>query len=400
MDIKESLETLKEQGAFTGKRLILWGIGHNTEQVLVWLRQKGMTAAYIVDNFKCTFYKEYEGLTVHDAAYLDCEADKDGLAVLLAVNFADAIRRQLGAMGVHTIYNLLNLQEKKAERCEVEYRFQDRSRGMETLCYVMAGYEPLLYDNVLGRIRKHSCPDMDYCLISSGIYSQELDGIAARYGWSYLSTAQNQVCFIQNKVIELHPKARYIFKLDEDIFIGAGYFENMLKAYRRLEEEGEYRIGFLVPVIPVNCFGYRSFLNAVGKTKAYEQKFGRAYRSRFSAVFSLSQVAEYLWKETGSFDQRAKWFAEERDGFTVCDCYFNIGAMLYDRQRWSMMGRWPEKPGTGMGMDESFILRDNAEKDFAVYEIGNVLAGHFAFGHQKERMREFYREHPEIFQML
>ena len=63
-----------------------------------------------------------------------------------------------------------------------------------------------------------------------------------------------------------------------------------------------------------------------------------------------------------------------------------------------MMGKWPEAPGeSGMGRDEAFICQDNGNKDLAIYEVKNVLAGHLAFGHQKERMLKYYREHREKF---
>ena len=65
-----------------------------------------------------------------------------------------------------------------------------------------------------------------------------------------------------------------------------------------------------------------------------------------------------------------------------------------------MMGKWPEKSGeSGMGTDEGYIYQDNVEKDMSIYEIQSVLAGHLAFGHQKQRMLKYYKEHPEIFKM-
>ena len=63
-----------------------------------------------------------------------------------------------------------------------------------------------------------------------------------------------------------------------------------------------------------------------------------------------------------------------------------------------MMGKWPEAPGeSGMGRDEAFICQDNVNKDLAIYEVKNVLAGHLAFGHQKEKMLKYYKENHEKF---
>ena len=71
---------------------------------------------------------------------------------------------------------------------------------------------------------------------------------------------------------------------------------------------------------------------------------------------------------------------------------------MYTRERWAMMGGWPDNnEGSGMGGDEHWICADNREKDMAIYEISNVLAGHLAFGCQKKRMVQYYQEHPEKF---
>ena len=71
---------------------------------------------------------------------------------------------------------------------------------------------------------------------------------------------------------------------------------------------------------------------------------------------------------------------------------------MFSRERWLMMGKWPELPGeSGMGRDEAYICEDNRKKDLAIYEVKSVLAGHLAFGHQKKRMMQYYREHAEKF---
>lgn len=250
---------------------------------------------------------------------------------------------------------------------------------------------------MLTRIKRYEHPGIDYCIVSSGLYSEKLARTAEDYGWSYLSTEVNQVAYIQNLVIELHPQAERIFKFDEDIFIGEGFFGDMLAAMDETEAKGEYRIGFMVPVIPLNCAGYVSYLDAVGRRQEFEERFGRAYRSRYSAVYQVPEAAEYMWSTMENFDKTARLFSR-RKGSIIVNCYYNIGCILFTRRRWLMMGKWPVVPGTtGMGADEETIQRDNAEKDMTIYEVQNVLAGHFAFGHQKSAMERFYREHPEVF---
>lgn len=383
------------------KPIVLWGIGRQTKEVIdgLYSLDKNIHILMIADNFKYTFQKEYKSIPVREPRCL-ADVDKASIVVLLAVNYAGAIRKQLTAYGITEIYNLRNLAEQtKEEGCSLHYHFVDRKYDRKALCYILAGYEQHLWDNTLARIAVFQSEEVDYCLVSSGKYDKRLEELAEDNHWSYLYTEQNQVCFIQNLVVELHPKAEYIIKMDEDIFIGKDFFTGMLREFHKIEKEGDYRIGFAVPVIPLNCSGYVSYLHAIGKKEEYEQRFGRAYKSRFSAVYNVEETAEYLWGLMGNFDSMASRFSK-RDGYCVCDCYFNIGCIMYTRERWLMMGKWPEKQGeTGMGIDEAYIYQDNVEKDMSVYEIQNVLAGHLAFGHQKQRMMKYYKDHPEIFDM-
>lgn len=400
--VEDSLKKLSEDGKLN-KPIVLWGINGMTSGIINWLRENGygQNLLFIADNFKYTFYQEYQGLPVVEPGKIR-ELEEDSVAAVFGVQKNQAnIRKQLEAYGVTEIYNLANLSEKTIlEKCNLSYGFQNRSKGKKYLCYILAGYDPALWDSTLARVEAFQNDSVDYCLVSSGKYVDFLDVFAAKNGWSYLYTETNQVCFIQNKVIELHPAAEYIFKMDEDMFIGAGFFERMIQEYHRIEREGDYKIGFVVPVIPLNCCGYVSYLKLSGNREAYEQRFGRAYRCGFSAVFNVEETAEFLWDTVGTFDVMAHKFLQN-EGYQILNSYFNIGCILFSRNRWLMMGKWPEKPGeSGMGTDEAYIYQDNVENSLSIYEVQGVLAGHLAFGHQKKRMLEYYKEHRERFQIV
>lgn len=396
--IIENLNTLYIKNRLN-KPIIIWGIGSQTDELLDGIRDLGChkNILMILENFKDTFLQEYKGIPVK-RPYALHNLERDSFVVLLSVNYADAIRRQLNAYGVKEIYNLRDLTESVSlEKCNLPYHFINRSKKKENLCYVLAGYEPALWENTLGRIESFQDNNVDYCLVSSGKYDDALAQIAQRNDWSYLYTMQNQVCYIQNLVIELHPYAEYIIKMDEDMFIGRNFFPTMLSEFHKIEKEGDYRIGFAVPVIPLNCSGYVSYLKLTGTKESYEQRFGRAYRSRFSAVFNVPETAEFLWNTMDTFDSMADQFANNT-GYNICDCYFNIGCIMFTRERWLMMGKWPEDPnGSGMGTDEAYIYSDNIEKDLSIYEFQNVLVGHLAFGHQKQQMIAYYKKYSEKF---
>lgn len=396
--IEEYLEQLDRQKKLN-KSIVLWGIGNQTKEVIAWLDTNSYKdkILFIADNFKNTFCKEYEGVRVLDPEALEA-LEKGSFAVILCINYAEDVKRQLGAYEITEIYNLRDPNASfDLFRYEIPYHFADRSRGKRYLCYILAGYEPELWDDTIGRVEMFQNRDVDYCLISSGKRDSALERIADRNGWSYLWTEKNQVCFIQNLVIELHPAAEYMIKMDEDIFVGKDFFSLMIQGYHRIEREGEYRIGFVVPVVPLNCCGYATYLRLTGNTGEYEKRFGRAYKSRFSAVFNVPETARFLWDTMETFDSMADRFLEY-EGYDTLDCYYNIGCIMFSRKRWMMMGKWPEVPGeSGMGKDEALICQDNVNKDMAIYELHNVLAGHLAFGHQKQEMLEYYHKYRDKF---
>lgn len=397
--IQDNLEKLKRDGILK-KDIVLWGIGRQSSEMYEWIcRNYGSEKIIrIIDNFKGTFTSEWRGIPVSGI---------DGLAglvaeeyvVLLAVNYANAIRAQLEAYGIMQVYNLYDLEEQCMHgNPRPEYQFYDRSRGRKNLCYILAGYENDLWESTLERILCFQSEEFDYCIVSSGKYDEKLKQLAEDAGWSYLYSETNQVCILQNIVIELHPTAKYIIKMDEDMFIGAGFFEEMLNAYDKIEQTGEYRIGFMVPVIPLNCCGYVTYLNLTGKTAQFEKQFGKAYRSRFSAVYDIVETAEYLWDTMEDFDSMAAYFTRYQGKTEILGCYFNIGCIMFSRERWLMMGKWPENPdSTGMGEDEAYIYKDNVEKDMPIYEAQGILVGHLAFGQQKQRMKQYYRMHRNKF---
>lgn len=173
-------------------------LGKQTKTVIEWLREHGHgdQILAIVDNFKCTFCQEYEGIPVHEPIYMNT-LDPDSYEVILAINYAADVRKQIAAYGVTDVYNLRNLEEDTQRyRFDIPYSFMDRKKDRKYLCYVLAGYESHLWESTLARIEAFQDERVDYCLVSSGKYDVQLDEIAARNGWSYLWTQENQVCYI------------------------------------------------------------------------------------------------------------------------------------------------------------------------------------------------------------
>ena len=384
------------------EHVFLWGIGKKTKSLIEGIRSKipNLEIEGIIDNFKSDFLAEYESVPVFPALKLE-EYDEKDVSVLLAVATSQSIWKMLDALGIKNVHNLTNPDDRyEPKRCDYPYTFIDRKKDKDALVYVLAGYQKELWDTSLARMFEFMEPEFDYCMISSGKHDEQLQEFCEKYGWSYIYSDHNQICYLQNLVIGLHPKAQMFIKLDEDMFIGRGFYSRLLNGYRKAEETGEYRVGCVVPVMPLNYNSYISYLDAIGKRSEFEERFGRSYRCVFSAPYSTQEAAVWIWETLDSVDAMSDYFAK-RDAAPkpLCSLY-NIGAILYSRKRWIMFGKWPEDPEhSGMGVDEGYLFRENMGAGMATYEIQNVFAAHFAFSEQKNMMFDYYRNNHHKFEM-
>lgn len=281
-------------------------------------------------------------------------------------------------------------------------KFIDRSSGTEFACIVLAGYKDYLYPAVFGRLKKYAPKDMDICIVTSGKFCDKVNAICEENNWSYLSTEENNVCLVQNVAIDLHPKAKYIFKLDEDIFITEGFFEGLKRAYNHAED-GLYFPGVVAPLIPINGYGHVRVLDKLGLTEEYEKRFGHV---KFAAghnrpIESSSEVAKFFWGEDDvipSIDEMNRRFANEPIDERAVPFRFSIGAILLDRTVWEDMGFFPvDRDSVSLGTDEVELCSFCCLKSRPLIVSENVLVGHFSFGPQNAIMKEYYEQHEERF---
>ena len=116
------------------------------------------------------------------------------------------------------------------------------------------------------------------CIVSSGIYSERLKEIAEKYGWSYISMKKNCVTLALNSAIKSFPSAEKIFKIDEDIFITEGFFEELPKAFENAKESAIF----------MHCLpAFHDLKTTIGK-QVYE-KFGLSELEVTDEVFEGSR---------------------------------------------------------------------------------------------------------------
>ena len=180
--------------------------------------------------------------------------------------------------------------------------FDDRRTGANVLVCMLAGYKSDLWRFVMPRFRA-ALPEADVCIISPGLRHDGLADLCRREGWSYLSTATNDVALAQNVCYRLHDGAEMIVKLDEDMFLLPDTITRLLAAYRDIKAEGVVDPGFVAPMIPLNGFCYRYLLEMLGLLDAYEAAFGRAKLATSGlAVHTDPAAARWIWERTAPLD--------------------------------------------------------------------------------------------------
>lgn len=301
-------------------------------------------------------------------------------------------------------YKLKSYKDVKMLNERVQYtgKFINRSKERKYLCIALAGYKEFFYPAFFSRLEKFMDERLDVCIITSGLYSEEIDEICKRNDWSYLSTNENNVSLVQNVAINLHPKAELIFKLDEDILITKDYFDHMLLAYS-LAKDSEYLPGVIAPIIPINGYGHMRVLEKLQLKKLYEEKFEKPlYAAGPSRMIENSvEVAKFFWGENEyipTIDQMNAQFWNGEKKVLPCPIRFSIGAILFERQLWEKMGYFKvSKKGVAMGGDESQLCSYCCEYSKPIMVSDNVVVGHLGFGPQNAAMKEYYLGHKEKF---
>ncbi len=286
---------------------------------------------------------------------------------------------------------------------EGKYNFFDNRKNYDTVCIVIAGYKNYLYHNVFARLIKFLPANIDVCIVSSGLYDDTLKQIAVNNSWSYLYTKRNCVTLAQNIAIGFHQNAKYIYKMDEDIFVTKKSFETMMDTYKKVSTSGDYNVGFVAPLIPINGYGHLRILKKLKLVDYYETHFERpiyaSYNTRF--IEKDPAVAKFFWSDNGVFpkiDILNDLLQKEPFQYTSCPIRFSIGFILFTRESWDKFGRWEvPKKGSGMGLDEVQICSWCMSNSKAIIIAENTVVGHLSFGQQNFEMKKYYEKHNDLF---
>lgn len=284
--------------------------------------------------------------------------------------------------------------------------FLNNSKGADSACFILAGYKQFTWDIVFKRIKQFCTGGIDVCIVSSGVYSEELKQYAEKYGWSYISMKRNCVTLALNSAINCFPSAKNIFKIDEDIFITEGFFEELPKAFN--EAAKEYFPAFSAPLIPINGYGYRRVLERLNLVKVYTEKFEYPKISAgiHMQVENNPEVAKFFWGEKNivlQIDELNTLIKSQNQEdiqlYAVCPIRFSIGAIYFQRSLLEQNGWFPVHKGNGMGTDEEYICNLATSHSKAIIVSERQVVGHLSFGKQNKPMQEYFLANKDRFEI-
>lgn len=298
--------------------------------------------------------------------------------------------------GVHAL--------RRYSRLHDGHRLDDRRTGARVLVCMLAGYKPELWPRVMARFRIARPVGADVCLISPGTRSAELEALCRREGWSYLTTATNDVSLAQNVCYRLHPHAAMIVKLDEDMFLLPDSITTLLAEYEAIKLAGEVDPGLVAPMIPLNGFCYRHLLEMLGELDAYEAAFGRAQLTTAGMpVQTDPAAARWIWERTAPLAATAARLAAMPPRRLLCPIQFSIGLIVFERGFWEAIGcfavhRHRLLAGIStLGGDEAYLCMRAMEASRPIVVTTATLAGHFSFGPQYAAQRALLAQRPDLF---
>lgn len=292
-------------------------------------------------------------------------------------------------------------QRKINKRLKGEHVFESRSNGSDILIIILAGYKDFCKDVVFSRIKEFAPKDADICIVSSGLYKEDLSNLAKENNWSYISCKRNNVCAALNIAINEFKNAKLIYKLDEDIFITKHFFPTLLDVYNNCKDNKALaNPSFVAPLIPINGYAHTVVLEKLNLVNKYEELFEevKAECGSHRQIESNPDVAKFMWGKDNyvpQIDDLDEIMNKNPYEVRICPIRFSIGAILFSRKTREDMGYFNPGPGNGMGLDEIQICSLNSPKVISC----NTCVGHLSFGKQNPFMKEYFLNNKSIFEI-
>jgi hypothetical protein len=189
----------------------------------------------------------------------------------------------------------------------------------------------------------------------NGVVGDHLDFIA-RYrslhpdvSWDAIAGPRGRsecISSLENQCIRKYPNGLYI-KIDEDVFVGEGWAERMIRAYD--DQRDKNTLALITPLIPNNAYGLYALCHNI-----YPEA-GSEFRDHFGydvsplidgPTWRLPSVAEWATRRfinINDLNSELPSRAVNPSVYTHFTERFSIGCICFDYGHWQRMGEIPPK---------------------------------------------------------
>lgn len=292
------------------------------------------------------------------------------------------------------------------------YIFDNRKLNSQKLLYILAGYKEKVWGKVFNRVKKFVPKDTDVCIVSSGVIDDKLREISKKNGWSYLGLKRNNISQAQNTVISIFKSAKYIIKMDEDIFITKNSIQTLINDFCEIQKISEYKVKAIAPLININGLTYIEVLRKFNALNDYERKFGKAYVGgqfklrQYEKIETSADIASYMWGEDGTLPTIDKMnellqknvSAKNDLDYSLACARFSIGLIVITRDFWETIGKYKVRRFlSDFAIDEEQINSNAMLLSHPIIIDKRVIVGHLGFGSQTNAMLELYDKRKDLF---
>lgn len=386
------------------KTIAVWGTGNTYHGYEDKLRRYGFQITHFIVTEKAE--ESFQGKEV--LSFTEYKERRQHSFIAVASVYYNEIYKSLTAQGMRPGKDFLHMDTLMAVHSLIvgtdgEFQFEDRKKDREDLLVILAGYKEFVWEIVFERLEAYVPKELDVCIVTSGLVNEKLKHLCEKQQWSYMSTGRNNVSLAVNLAIWNHPKAEYIYKMDEDIFTTKGVFETLKHTYIQVQTKGRYEVGFVTPLIPVNGYGHVRLLEIFGAVDLWKERFGvlkYTNNTHHKNICENPKTARFLWGEENpgmaDLDGMQRVLKEQPFRYSVCPIRYSIGFILFRRSTWLHMGGFPVLQGN-MGVDEEAFCQYCMIQSKAMIVAENAVVGHLAYGPQNKEMERYYHLHKEKF---
>ena len=283
------------------------------------------------------------------------------------------------------------------------YLVLNNKENRSNLLIIVAWYQEYLYDKVLTRVHDNMEDDIDVCVVTPWKKDETLIEYCKNFSWSYLYTKDNKLSLAQNIAIKLHNHAKFIYKMDEDIFITKWFFNNLKEKYNLAIKNSEYIPWAITPVLNINGFSYSFFLDRLWLKQEYSKLYWAIKQEvckEWNNIRYSWEVAKYIWSNSLPIDRVQEKFFKDIDiqkQYRTNSVRYSIWCFMFPRYVWEDMWWFDIACELQLWKEEIQFLSYSINESRPIILCENCLCWHFSFGPQKKEMKEFFEKNKDLF---